>query len=113
MKPQKIFCSACDREVSVVFTDEPLNAGGQATIPDPELVCLEMGVRCNGALCPVTAVSGEAMGVRVAKSGMRPDQHSTIRAVCDGCKRETDLMVTRGGYATCSECGTTRRMVRT
>lgn len=112
MNTQKVFCSACDREVSVLFTDVPSTYGGQASVADTELVCLEMGERCNGALCPVCAVSSEAMAVRVAKSGMRPDQHATVRAVCDGCQREEELMLTRGGYVTCPECGATRRMVR-
>ena len=52
------------------------------------------------------------MAVRIAKSGLRPDLHATVHAVCDGCQREEDLMLTRGGYVTCPECGATRRMMR-
>lgn len=112
MRKQKIFCSACDREVSVIMTDVPGVPDGQASLADSELVCIEMGERCSGALCPVGAVSQEAMAVRIAKSGLRPDLHATVHAVCDGCQREEDLMLTRGGYVTCPECGATRRMMR-
>lgn len=112
MNTRQIFCSACAREVSVTLTEPPTNWGGQASLSDGELVCLEMNERCTGALCPVCAVSTDALAVRIAKSGMRPDQHATLRTTCDGCQRETDLMVTRGGYVTCPECGTTRKMTR-
>lgn len=112
MKKQMIFCSACDREVSVIMADVPRITDGQATLADSAVVCLEMGERCSGALCPVGAVSQEAMAVRIAKSGLRPDLHATVRAVCDGCQQERDLMLTRGGYVTCPDCGATRRMMR-
>ena len=113
MKPRKIYCSACDREIDVLFTEEPHNLGGQAEVADAGVVCLEMGDRCTGGLCPVAAVSPDAMAVRVAKAGVRPEQHYNVRGMCDGCDREVNLMLTRGGYVTCPECGTTRRMVRT
>ena len=104
----KVYCSACDREVTVMLGDAPSVSGGQAPIGDVDVVCLEIGERCTGALCPVCAVSAEAMDVRLAKSGALPDQHGTVRAVCEGCQRENDLMLTRGGYVTCPECGATR-----
>lgn len=112
MDTQKIFCSACSREVSVLFTDVP-SVPGHASLADRELVCLEMGERCTTGICPACNVSPEAMAIRVAKSGMRPDQHAVVRAMCDGCMRENDLMLTRGGYVTCPECGATRRVIRT
>jgi len=112
MLAQKIFCSACDREVSVVFTDEQPAADAAPNLADADVVCLELGDQCTGALCPVCAISPEAMAIRVAKLGLRPDQHATVRAACEGCQREQDMMLTRGGYVTCPECGATRRMRR-
>ncbi|MDA1080899.1 MAG: hypothetical protein O2973_04345 [Gemmatimonadetes bacterium] len=112
MDTRKVYCSECDREVSLAFTDPPTNPGGQASLSDGDLVCLEMNERCHGHVCPVCRISPEALAVRIAKSGLRPDQHATLHAMCDGCQRETDLMMTRGGYVTCPECGATRMMVR-
>ena len=108
MRELAIYCSARDQNVHVVLTDEPIH-DGQATIADTELICLEIGDACTGALCPVCAVSPEAMDLRLARSGLRPEVRRKIVAHCDGCERETELVVSSGGYVSCTECGTTWR----
>ena len=43
------YCSACDRQVEVVVR------------PDEQVVCLEVGHTCTGALCPITDVPPDEM----------------------------------------------------
>jgi hypothetical protein len=53
MERRTIYCSACDREVQVVLSED---RGGA----EPDLdgaVCLDIGVTCTGTMCPVCAVS--------------------------------------------------------
>ena len=51
MKRQTIYCSACDRQVTVELTDDnnPTSLEGA--------VCLDMGAICTGTLCPICAVA--------------------------------------------------------
>jgi hypothetical protein len=60
MATHTVFCSACDRNVSI----EPRSAGWTwriALSPDAagEVACFDHGVRCTGALCPLLAVAPE------------------------------------------------------
>lgn len=54
------YCSACDRQVEVTVrpTGEADPTTGQ---PGEQLVCLEVGHACTGALCPLTDVPPEEM----------------------------------------------------
>ena len=55
MERRTIYCSACDREVQVVLSQEREG-------DEPELtgaVCLDIGESCTGTMCPVCAVSPE------------------------------------------------------
>ncbi|MGE0351938.1 MAG: hypothetical protein AB7I33_00215 [Gemmatimonadales bacterium] len=108
MKVQKIFCSGCDREVRVVLTAEPVHEG-HANLPDSELVCLEIGDRCTGSLCPVFALPPEEMKARLARSGFDTTGLKHVRAHCDGCDRETDMVVLNREYWHCTECNTINR----
>ncbi|HEU4721571.1 MAG TPA: hypothetical protein VFS59_09440, partial [Gemmatimonadaceae bacterium] len=38
------------------------------------------------------------MDARLAKSGLRPEVRRKIASVCEGCGRETQLVVSSGGY---------------
>lgn len=109
MRELTMYCSARDQDVHVVLTDEPSQQDGQATVFDTEVICLEIGEKCNGAFCPICAQSGDAMDARLAKSGLRPEIRRKITGNCDGCGREVALVVSSGGYVSCTECGTTRR----
>jgi hypothetical protein len=70
MDTQKLYCSACGREVRVAWTSAPLH-GGQATLPDaPELICLDLEQNCSNSTstCPVTGLSRVVMSMRRARS---------------------------------------------
>ena len=50
------YCSACDRNVPVILRT-PAEVGRTPAPGDAEaLVCLDYGVRCTGALCPLFSV---------------------------------------------------------
>ena len=108
MREMTMFCSARDQDVRIIVTDEPVHQG-QAPLLDPEMICLEVGERCTGRLCPVCAIAGDAMDARLAKSGLRPDTHRKVRGHCDACESDTELVLSFGGYLSCTECGATRR----
>lgn len=67
MKTRLAYCSACDRDVMVEFPEPSDFVDGQANIHDPEIVCLEIGARCTGAMCPVAALPASAMAARLAR----------------------------------------------
>ncbi|MQA91816.1 MAG: hypothetical protein GEU90_16600 [Gemmatimonas sp.] len=46
-----IYCSGCDRNVAII----PRLADWRAALSTGEIACLEQGVRCSGALCPIYA----------------------------------------------------------
>ena len=108
MRELTMYCAARDGNVHMVLTDEPIT-DGQATVTDTELICLEIGEHCTGAMCPVCAVSPDAMDARLAKSGLRAEIRRKVAATCEGCGRETELVVSSGGYVHCTECGATWR----
>ena len=55
MPTQKIYCSACDRDVRVVLPTEH-------SIETLEgAVCLDIGPRCTGVMCPICARAPAAM----------------------------------------------------
>ena len=112
MREITMYCSARDQDVRVVVTDEPVH-DAQASLIDSELICLEIGDHCTGNLCPVCAVSPDAVDARLAKSGLRPDIRRKVAGYCHGCDRDTELVVSSGGYVTCTECRTTRRWTAT
>jgi hypothetical protein len=68
------YCSACDRNVPVILS----SAADFSRTPAPDdaeaLVCLDYGVRCTGALCPLFSVDAGAAspGEGVAREGDRP-----------------------------------------
>ena len=106
MKTQTAYCSACDRDVQILVTEAPVQ-DAQAPMVDAEVVCLEIGERCTGNLCPVAAVSPAAMRVRQIRSGVRPVLHPVVKAACESCNRVTDHYIVSSEHATCSDCGTT------
>lgn len=108
MREISMYCSARDQEVRVILTDEPIT-DGQAPVMDTEVICLEIGERCTGSLCPVCAVAPDAVDARLAKSGLRPEIRRKLTGHCEGCDRDTELLVSSGGYVSCTECATTWR----
>ncbi|HMA20525.1 MAG TPA: hypothetical protein VKO87_06955, partial [Gemmatimonadaceae bacterium] len=89
MKTINAYCSACDQDVRLVLTDEPLQ-DDPSPIHDREVVCLEIGEHCNGALCPVGAVPPVVMAARLVRNGLQTQIQPIIKGACPGCYRTTD-----------------------
>jgi hypothetical protein len=110
MTNQQVFCSACDREVRVLITDAP-TMEGQATAHDEEVVCLEIGERCTGNLCPISAAAPASMVGRILRNGLPLEGMKTVRSVCPACGLESEMVLYGAGRATCTSCGTSVRWV--
>ncbi|HLA89598.1 MAG TPA: hypothetical protein VJL28_04085 [Gemmatimonadaceae bacterium] len=108
MKSATLFCSACDRQVRVMITEAPLH-DGQATLHDEEVVCLEIGDRCTGKLCPLGAVEPNAMVARLVRNGIPTEGLHTVQAVCPTCGAEAEMVLYGAGRAACTVCGTSAR----
>lgn len=111
MQTQAAYCSACDQDVRVVVTDAPVHAD-LAPISGPEVVCLDFGHRCTGSMCPMFGLPSILMGVRLARSGFRPDAFETFNAPCQDCGETVDMQVINGSYTHCPACGSRNRWVR-
>ena len=106
MKTINAYCSACDQEVRLVLTDEPIQ-DDPSPIHDREVVCLEIGEHCSGALCPVGAVPPAVMAARLVRNGLQTQMQPIVKAQCPGCDTSTDMVITSRDYCICSQCGTT------
>ena len=73
MKTQRTYCSACDRDVLIAYPESADYLDSQANIPDPELVCFEIGERCTGAMCPVCAQPSVVMIRRLERSRLEAE----------------------------------------
>jgi hypothetical protein len=106
MKTKTVYCSACDRDVSVVITDDP-SQDGHANLHDSELVCLEIGHECTGNLCPVGATPPTVMAARLVRNGLLSAMESGIMVRCAACGTVAAHMIVDRVYMTCTECGAT------
>jgi hypothetical protein len=106
METRMAYCSACDRDVQILVTDTAEH-DAQAPIPDAEVVCLEIGVRCTGGMCPVGAVSAAAMKSRRIRAGVNTATLPIVEATCLSCDRVTSHYLLDANYAMCAECGDT------
>jgi hypothetical protein len=79
METHIAYCSACDQAVRVAVTDAPVHSD-QAPLRDGELVCLDFGERCTGSMCPMFGLPRVLMGVRLARSGLRPEAGASNRS---------------------------------
>lgn len=104
MKVQKMYCSGCDRDVPVLIGDV-VDHETQANIQDSEMVCLEIGDWCTGAMCPLGAAEPNAMVARLVRSGQPLDGLTLVRGWCPECERTTDLALYGGDRSACTECG--------
>jgi hypothetical protein len=105
------FCSACDQDVRVAITDAPVHSD-QAPVAGPEIVCLDFGEKCTGSMCPMFGLPRILMGVRLARSGLRPEVFRTLQAPCQECDAVGELKVIDRDVAFCEACGSRNRMVR-
>jgi hypothetical protein len=66
------YCSACDRQVEVMV--RPAGPADPSTGKRvDELVCLEVGHTCTGALCPIADVTPEEMRDALDRTWAQPD----------------------------------------
>jgi len=110
MESHKVFCSACDKEVSILIADGP-PGDHQASVHDDELICLEIGEKCTGALCPLGATAPDAMVLRFVQEGLSTDALRTAKAACPSCGFEADFVLYGEGRAACTVCGSAARWV--
>ncbi|HYD52343.1 MAG TPA: hypothetical protein VEA99_06940 [Gemmatimonadaceae bacterium] len=108
MRELTMYCSARDQDVRVVLTDELAN-DGQAPVVDGEVLCLEIGDKCTGSMCPICAMSPEAVDARLVHHGLKPEVHRKIHGHCINCEVDSELIMSSGGYVTCSVCGAMTR----
>jgi hypothetical protein len=108
MKTIAAYCSACDQDVRLVLTDEPVQ-DGPSPIHDCEVVCLEIGERCSGALCPLGAVPPVVMAARLVRNGLRTEMQPIVKALCPACGDSTDFVIVSRDTCICSQCGTTSK----
>ena len=104
MQTRTVFCSACDKDVRVVVTDEP-SQDGHANLHDSEVVCLEIGHHCTGGLCPVGATSPTVMAARLVRNGLQTRMHPVFQRVCPECDQPREFVVIDRTHAVCSVCG--------
>ncbi len=98
------YCSACDKDVRIVITDEP-SQDGQANLHDSEIVCLEIGDQCTGSMCPIGAAPLSVMAARLVRNGLQTVIQPVITARCPDCDRVTSHVIVEPSRATCLECG--------
>ncbi len=105
METRTAFCPRCEGPIHVTLTDGP---GGHANVPDGEVVCLDFHDKCTEGSCPLHGLPGVVMGVRLARSGLKPlEEWDTVTGVCDGCGNTVEMEVLDKTYAVCSICNTT------
>jgi hypothetical protein len=104
MQFHTVFCSACDHDVKIMVTDEPSH-DGHANLHDAEVVCLEIGHHCTGALCPVGATSPAVMAARLVRNGVQTKLHPIVQRHCLDCGEPRDFVVINRTRAVCSVCG--------
>lgn len=66
MKTHLAYCSACDRIVRVAWEPGPADDPGRVPHAS-EVVCLEAGENCTGALCPLFGVPSAEMRERLTQ----------------------------------------------
>ena len=108
MQAKTVYCSACDRDVNIVITDEP-SQDGHANLHDSEVVCLEIGHKCTGNLCPVGATPPTVMAARLVRNGLLAAIDSGITTRCASCGVVAVHMIVDGTYQICTECGSTSK----
>ena len=106
MEPQTAYCSACDKDVRIVVTDDPSH-DGHANLHDSEVVCLEIGDACTGSLCQIGAASPTVMAARLVRNGLQTIMQPVFQAPCANCARTTTHVIVERAHAICQDCGKT------
>jgi hypothetical protein len=101
-------CAKRGREVRLVLTNDAVH-DSQAPVMDEELVCLDVGEACGEGACPVCGHPVAVMDAMLVRSGLPlPPGHRRVKGTCEACGRETEQVLSAGGFLTCTECGATR-----
>lgn len=110
MDSKTAICPHCSTPVRIRISPGPSLSGGHATLPDGhDVVCLDFHESCADGECPLVGVSGLVMGIRLARSDLKPDAWQTVPGICDGCGHTVDLKIIDTDHAYCSDCGCTNQ----
>jgi len=112
MDRHSTYCGHCQKDVHFVVTPSPSHHA-QANLPDGnQVVCLDFGECCDGGVCPLSGLPPVAMGVRLARSGVRKTEPwAVVQAVCEECSFPTEFKVLDEQSGLCSVCGSVSRLV--
>jgi uncharacterized paraquat-inducible protein A len=108
METQTAYCPECDKTVHVARTPVAPHTTHANVVDGGKLVCLEVGEECEDRTCPLSGRPTLVMGVRLARSGVVPDDewpHAVLE--CDGCDRTVGMEVLDTGHLFCPICRTT------
>ena len=64
------YCPATDRDVPVVFRPGALDRDPAHLHAPGAFVCLDFGVRCTGAMCPLRAVPRNSADLHLHREGL-------------------------------------------
>jgi hypothetical protein len=74
METHVVYCSACDREVKVVFEDKPEAPDVAGPTVDPSGVCVDYcSDACTGSMCALFDLPPAEMREKLRESGLIPD----------------------------------------
>ena len=108
MRELAMQCPKRGQVVRLVMTDDAVH-DSQAPVHDETLVCLEVGAACGESACPVCGHPVAVMDALLVRSGLPlTPGHRRVKGTCEACERETEQVLSAGGYLTCTECGATR-----
>jgi len=111
MEVHHAYCSACDSPVRIAVTPSGAYSGQAPVADQPDVVCLDFGERCTGAMCPMIGLPRILMGIRLAQSGLR-DSWQTFKAPCQSCGMDVDFEVLDSKYALCPACNSRHRWLK-
>lgn len=73
MEAHMVYCSACDREVKVLFARPPQQSNAASEV-DPSGVCVDYcSDACTGSMCALFDLPPAEMLAKLKASGLRPD----------------------------------------
>ncbi len=64
MGVRTVYCSACDRNVTLMVENEGQVVRAESTTGR---VCLDYGERCTGEMCPILAIPSEEVRAHLAR----------------------------------------------
>jgi hypothetical protein len=71
MEMRTAYCSACDRPVPVLLDPASEEGVRFAPVDASRVICLDYGVRCTGALCPLFSFREDATRLSRSRRPLR------------------------------------------